>query len=390
MYPKKDELSDNMVAIQRGRYKSLKIKHCSKVFCGQTTQMLVLFALLFAGKAMAVNVDGLYKVEIPVESQRNEEREAAIQKAMELMLIRVTGNSQVMLLPEIPNLLAETRKYIRQFRYARASESGIPAFGANASDQVLRVVFDEKSVKEALWKAGLPVWSNARPATLVWIAIQDTDRRYLLDANEGREIVAVIDTQAKNRGIPLLYPLLDLEDQVNIKVSDVWGGFSENIVRASGRYPAEEIFYGRIFLDPFGNWQARWTLVHGEQTKTWESTGVDMSQVLEEGVWGLADNIAARYTSSSVAGADQGVLRMRVGQVKNIRDLVRATRYLESLAQISRMQLSRVEADQVTYQIELRSDQQALSRAISLGQVLAEDGGAISGEGTSLAYRLMQ
>ena len=346
--------------------------------------------LLFAVTGVnAATVEHLYDVSYPVETQQAQERKTAIENALLELLVRVTGNSQIGELPQIAELLERASGFVRQFQYS-TKQSDNSTFGESDKEQaILNVVFDEASIKQALWKYNLPVWGKTRPATLLWLAIQDSEKRYLLDANNGREIVDVINARAQKRGIPVIYPLMDLEDQMNIKVSDVWGGFVDNISNASARYPAEEILSGRIFLDPFGTWQARWTLIHGSEQSVWQISGEDLAVVLEQGMHGLADNIAARYASIASDEAQAG-LQIRITDIGNINALVRVTKYLESLSQIARIHLSKVERTQVTYQIELRSEQQALARAISLGRTLVQENQE-TGEGqTMLAYRLIQ
>lgn len=339
----------------------------------------------------AATVEGLYEVEYPVETQMQEERGAAIEKAFELLLIRITGNSKIMELPASAELLKEAPQFVRQFRYSESKvstgQNGSFLDGAK-TQQVLHVVFNENAVKQALWNNHLPVWSKTRPATLIWIAIQDSDRRYILDSNETPEIAAVINAQAEKRGIPVIYPLMDLEDQVNIKVSDIWAGFKDNVVKASSRYPAEEIYVARIFLDPFGTWQARWTLLHGDETKVWQNSGADLSEILEQGIWQLGDELAQLYASTALAGDDQNILRLKVADVKNLKDLVRTREYLESVAQISNLYLARVEKSDVTFHVELRSDIAALTRSIALGRTLDKDSQSTQ-EQMLLSYRLL-
>jgi hypothetical protein len=357
-------------------------------------QLLALVALLACTiSANAVVVSGLYEVSYPVASQQVQERKAAIKHALVELLIRVTGNSQIMEMPQAAQMLEKAPGYVRQFRYAFETvmqHTGDPGFSETQKEQqVLNVLFDEAAIKQALWKNKLPVWGKTRPATIVWIAIQDAERRYLLDSNVSKDIVDVINTQAKKRGIPVIYPLLDLEDQMNINVSDVWGGFADNIANASSRYPAEEIFSGRVFLDPFGTWQARWTLLHGSEQTVWQVSGEELETVIELGVHGLADNVAARYASTATDEAQEG-LRIQIANVGNIKALVKTTKYLESLSQIAKIHLAKVESKQVTYQIELRTDQESLTRAISLGRTLAQDPNAVGDEPSLLAYRLVQ
>ena len=344
--------------------------------------------LVLISSVHAATVEQLYEVSYPVETQQPEERKAAIEQALLELLVRVTGNSQIAESPQAVELLKNSAGFVRQFQYSiRPAED--TTFGESNKEQpILNVLFDEISIKQALWRHNLPVWGKTRPATLLWVAIQDSEKRYLLDANNGREIVDVIDGLAQKRGIPVIYPLMDLEDQMNIRVSDVWGGFADNISSASMRYPAEEVLSGRIFLDPFGTWQARWTLAHGGEQTVWQISGEDLAIVLEQGMHGLADNVAARYASIASEDAQSG-LQIQIADIGDINALVKATKYLESLSQISKLHLAKVDSAQAVFQIELRSDSKALTRAISLGRTLMQDTQEADVGNAVLAYRLI-
>ena len=52
---------------------------------------------------------------------------------------------------------------------------------------------------------------------------------------------------AKERGVPLSLPLMDLTDNVNISTYDVWGRFVEPLRKASTRYGVDNIIGARVY-----------------------------------------------------------------------------------------------------------------------------------------------
>ena len=175
-------------------------------------------------------------------SQSEKERKEASKQAFEVLLVRLTGRRDLAE-TEIGKVLIENaRLYVSSFRYELIKEKVFesvdvmpvrsvlddeppmqqePIERQSIEDeepelkptQKLVVRFDEKAVKNSLWKQKLPVWGKTRPSTLLWVAVQDQNKRVLLDANEPTALLSYIERQAEKRGIPMLYPLTREEAQ---------------------------------------------------------------------------------------------------------------------------------------------------------------------------------
>lgn len=337
--------------------------------------------------ASAVVVDGLYEVKVPVLGQNQSEREEAVRAAFSRLLVRITGTPEVLNREVTQTLLQKAAQFVQQYRYQL-----VPAASGNGTEtetQVLNVVFDAAATDQALWANGLPVWGRTRPATLVWLAVQESETRYLLDANNPSQILGVLQERAVDRGLPLVFPLLDLEDRFRVSVSDVWANFNEPIQEASKRYDTEAVLVGRVFQDIMGGWQARWTVYEGKNVTAWSSQGEDLEAVVGEGVDGVANELASRY--ANIGGREEGALSIAVADVATVDDYVRTTRYLESLTPVEAVQVVTIEPARITYRLQLRGSQEGLAQAINLGNTLALDQIDIPepGNGLTLAYRLL-
>jgi len=391
----------------------------------KTNAIFLVFALFMAvcSSVNAITVDRLFEVGVPVVSQSEAERKQASRQAFEILLVRITGRRDF---PETEigrQMIDNARRYVSSFRYeayqAPAFESADPAIDLVPDEnlqadetvspqapalepvselepepeptQKLVVSFDHKAVKNKLWKQKLPVWGKTRPSTLLWVAIQDANQRILLDANEPTALFAYIQTQAEKRGIPLLYPLLDLEDQININVTDVWGAFEEPVKNASARYQPEAILSARLFLDPFGVWQSRWTLFQGSDEISWQLAAPDLKTAAIDGLDQLADRLAQRYAHVSSVEDDSEFL-IYISDANKLADFVRVNKYLSGLSSVKSVDLTQVKANELVFRLDLRSNASALKQAIKLGKVLftTEDPFAPETEQSDgLAYRLM-
>ena len=108
--------------------------------------------------------------------------------------------------------------------------------------------------------AGLPVWGSNRPNVLLWIALGDGHRRELLGETGADEFNIELKRQAQLRGLPVYYPLWDLEDTASLSLAEIWGSFLDRIDRASSRYQPDTILTARLQQESSGLWSANWNV----------------------------------------------------------------------------------------------------------------------------------
>src|ERR1700722_17064182 len=83
------------------------------------TWLIVLFLLLLSTtKVFAVKINSLYQGEVPVHSQSLQDRQQATQEALAQVLIKVSGNSQVISNPRIKSRLRMAASLIQEYTYA--------------------------------------------------------------------------------------------------------------------------------------------------------------------------------------------------------------------------------------------------------------------------------
>ncbi len=327
---------------------------------------------LFSVGVQAVRVPGLYEVEIPVVDQTESVRDEGLQTALRLVLIKLTGDRQAAARTSLLPLLKRARSYLQQYRYHEVSKTEETESGEliHSVETRLWVKFDEENLNQALRALSVPVWGRERPSILIWLAISDQSGRHLVGLENGAEYVQPIDRRAAQRGIALLYPLLDLDDSRALRASDVWGGFRQPIFDASRRYHADAILTGAIESPVPGIWEARWTAYIDNQMANWTGESDLLEAVLDEGVDKLADILAAQFARTAVfAGVNQ--VRLSVADIINVDQYARVLRYLSSLNSVSDVEVKKVEDGRVTFLLEAHGGELAVSQAIELGRILA-------------------
>lgn len=181
----------------------------------------------------------------------------------------------------------------------------------------------------------------------------------------------VMQRQAQRRGVPLFVPLWDLEDQVQLRFTDVWGNFQDSIRAASARYATEAILVGRLFRQAGGVWEARWSLYQGAHVDHWRAASPLQAEVLSVGVDGAADRLGQRFAQIFDESQSSRV-RVTVRDINSVEDYARAMEFLQSLDVVTSLQVERVNGSYTTFDLRVRGDSSGLAQTISFGRTLLE------------------
>jgi hypothetical protein len=326
-------------------------------FCGRARPArlasLALSWALVAGPAQAVRVDDLYAASAPVADASPEATRTALVEALRRVLVKVTGSESAGRDPMVMSQFGDPSAIVQQFRRDPAGS--------------LWAQFDAVAVRKGLALAGLPVWGEDRPATVVWLAY-DTGggERDVLGSGEASGPVATalrrdLLAAAASYAVPLVLPLRDSEDLAAVTYADLWGDFSEPVVRASARYEAEAVLIGRARLFPAGMTDVRWTLMLHEERQEWRGD-------VAAGPAGLAERMAQRLASST--SADLQAVRFQVAGIRTLADYGLVLNYLQSLDAIESVQLGHVANDAMIFDLKLRGGREQLTRSLAVGRVV--------------------
>jgi hypothetical protein len=343
--------------------------------------LLLLLVALGCRSAEGAEVKGLHIAEVPVAGQQTEQRNAAIRDAFREVLVKVTGHRGVVKREGLKLPIQEAAGFVQKYSYRLAPESD----SAGISDEpqrLLEVEFDEGSVNQLLRELGLPAWGGNRPLILVWLGIEKEGRRVHL--TPGLDVVieqAALDV-GRDRGLPVLLPLMDFEDRDRLRISDLWGGFSTTIRAASRRYDPDLIVSGRLHQVSDQLWRVHWTLLKENGFFNWKSEGPSRASATESGLQQLADRLAAQFAPIGNV-TDVIDFRMRIGGIQYLGDYERVQDYLQGLNSIEQVELLYAEPQAVVFDLRVRGGREVLDREISMGSMLQRDpgGGAGSVEG---------
>lgn len=332
----------------------------------QALCLLILCLATLPAQAV-VEVDGLYQVEKPVSSQNASERTRAMSAALVEVLVRMAGRDPISSQPSLTRALATAGRYVQQYNYFESEV--VDQAGQLQPQLMLRMIFDADRLRTLLEQSGLAVWGKARPVTLLWLALEQGGRRYILADGQQSEARSMVELEARRRGVPLLLPLMDLEDQSTVQLADVWGGFDDSVRKASRRYGADSVVVGRLWRDRSGGWAGRWSLYLPDQDLHWQVASTQLKTALGDGIDGMADTMISRY-ALLLGDAEAQAVDIVVSPVTGLDSYARLGSMLSQLDPVTDVELVSMQADQVRYRLTVRGGPRILVQSLSISTLL--------------------
>jgi hypothetical protein len=328
----------------------------------RTSMLVVLVAgSLWQTAADAARFENLYTVTVSQDPAVPNAADVAMRSALARVLVRVTGSRGAPLEPALTPLLAAAGDYRSSSGWLRPGEFQVGFLGSR--------------IEQTLRQLGMPVWGPERPLTLLWVAVDDgAGGRALLGAGgvadfgtpPAQSTVQLIEAVraelaavADERGLPIAWPLLDLEDLSAVSATDVWGGFEDRIVTASARYRADAVLIGRVRPGLFGN-EVDWVFVYGTERRGLPLAGV------RDGLDIAADRYAADL--STIGGAS--VTSLTIRDVLTPEDYGRVVSYLERQSVLENVDVEAYEHGTLRMRVAARGDARVLERVLALGGTL--------------------
>ncbi|WP_157678368.1 DUF2066 domain-containing protein [Oleiphilus messinensis] len=325
---------------------------------------IMFLVAVFAPAAQAVVVSELYEATIPVSGKAAAVENEAFALALSQVLVKVSGDPEVLQHPDIKTQSSDPKKLIAQFGY----RAGVDA----ANPFNLRVVFIKPSIDKMLKASGFPLWGGNRPSVLVWIAREESGQREVVGNASQQGFVEGLQLAAARRGVPAYIPVMDLQDETAVTVSDVWGLFVDPVVEASSRYNADAVVLVKTYGNS-GGWSGRWMMdLKGQQFSGSfrVSSPLEVSQlVIDE----IATVLAKQYAVHDALVDGEGRIELEISGVEQFRDYVGAYQYLEALAPVQSLDILRVHDGAIQVSVWVAGNEARLRQYIELDRKLVPD-----------------
>ena len=366
------------------------------------TLVAVLLSTVFAAPPASASVDiDLFTVTIAVGSNSSEARKQASRTAMNTLLVRVTGDARASdNYPLLGSSLARASDYVVSYSYEHIKPIAQPALVNNHADELgppsgavapeqlqLKLVFQSMAIKRLLSDAGAPFWQADRPGVLVWLADQSYSPSYGQGYDENQVQRLLVNTEtaparfaglqaaAQRRGIPLIEPLLDLDEMRRITVDDIWQMDYLKIQSASERYDSPAVLIGRLSQATDQSWVGQWSLLYRGQRQTELFRGQTLSDFFDLGANIAADSMASDYTVRAGQQQMGSTMYLSVSGVRSQRDYVAVVEYLRKITALNSIRLDTVENERCHFTVVTGASREKLRALIELNKRFELQGG---------------
>jgi len=317
--------------------------------------------MIISSQGNAVHVDNLYEAAVPVKDQNPSSRAAALEDILRKVIIKVTGQNVAPAgLFQRP---LQIEHMVQQFGYESRQQS------VTARPELhLWAKLDPTGVKQLIRQAALPIWPEERPATLVWLAIDDKAGRLIVAEDSDHEAVSQLHQAANQRGLPIILPLMDLQESSVVDFDSIVTMQPDQLRLPSEKYGSQQVLVGHIQNVEGSHWRGRWKLL-GEGEEVTTTPAGPLSDVLQAGINPLASRIAQQFSSYSYVDSEQ-YIDLAVDDINGAADYAHSLKYLQSLSLVSQVDVVGVEKQMVNFRLHTRADLAAVLKVIDLGRVL--------------------
>jgi len=300
--------------------------------------------------ANAGQVDNLYQVSVPADGGVDKWQSLALHQ----VLVRVSGKSDINNIEAIDIELKNPSSYIKQFEVI-----------SHVDGNQMRVLLDAVRVNQLLQQNNIAVWGSLRPDILVWLVMQNGIEREFLRQTDATFNIALRQAFT-GAALPILHPLYDIEDLLQLSPTDVWAGFWQQIIQASGRYNADEVIAAtidQITIDEKLLWRLSWQRQQDNRVLRNEVTAEDETSLMQQFTLILAKQLAEQYASVMTTETFAELI-IEVQQLADISDIVHVQRLLQQIVGISQVSITRYETNMAQYRLTSQVSADALMNAL--------------------------
>lgn len=318
--------------------------------------LLIILFVFSSLNVEAIEVKDLYRYEILVNDKTRTSRLAASKDALGKVLLKVSGQKIDLTSSAIRKAKRNIPSYMLKYEY----------FDGDNDQQFLIVQFEASKVNKLLELEELPIWGNRRPLVALWLATEDELRRELVTQDSYPQLEQLLTDKASRRGLPIVIPLLDLEDRELVSVTDVWANFSDPIILASQKYNSERIVTARLYQDSQNQlWKLDWRFSDEVQFTLNELVG-DKQQIVGKMIDDVSDKLAIQYAVESLSLNESGLFDITITGLNDFSNVELAKRKLLSFSVVESVLLKVVKENKFHMQLRLSGSSLDLANALKL------------------------
>ncbi len=342
----------------------------------------------------ALQVNGLYEQRVAIANESDTERDRAFREALEAVLLKITGERRWLEHPVLQQAVRNAQSYVEGISYASETVEVIadelprpadpetdqagqvdPELAASSlpalrEQRYIDVNFAASLLDELLASANIPVWDSNRPSVLAWMVLQNAEgERSMLTADSNPRIIAIIQDFATERGLPIIFPVLDFEDRRALSEEALWTQDEAVISVASSRYGADSVLSGRLLFTASGELVGLWQFIFQGQVEVFDGYDEELAGYLNAPLDRITNQLAS-YFAIVPETSSQQVVRLRVEGIKDLSAYSALVSYVSSLGLVQSVSMAALDGERLELQLGLLGDPQQLFELIALDRDL--------------------
>ena len=329
-------------------------------------RFFAVISLFFSVHSVALPQISPYQGLVPAENSNEDKlREAALEQ----VLIKVSGNVDIVKLDGSKTLAKNIPDMLAQFGYQDINDK-----------RFYFALFEKQAINSALNAMQQPIWGETRPSPLIWLVNEDRQltSENMIDSSQDGAISWGLNKSQIERGITGKFPLVDLDDLLTVSVSDVSGRFYQTVADASKRYDAEYFVLANLTSINAQQWQLKWELVQYnaqskknqvliKQTSNGDKAGV-MSTMLGE----IADYYAKQFAILENNGARSAQL-LNINNINSLAKLMSINDILNNLNSVESFEVVSLDDKKLEVLVTLKGSLASLENALNAQPKLQKD-----------------
>ena len=304
----------------------------------------------------AVKVSSLYRADVLVLSQSDDEKEKAARIGLTQILIKLTGDAEIESDPKTQLALKNALSYVQEFSYSSSGEN----------QYTIHILYDKTSLKNLLKKSDKAYWGENRPLTLIWLDVTNPHQATEVIGSESpSHVLNRIKQQGKKYGLPVIFPIMDMADLVEVSTEDIKSMNTDLLKQASKRYRASVILIGKIENEM----QSQWQLIFENKQWDWMITGKSIDEMTNAALYKTSQIFAKNFAVKTKDAANNW-LTIEVAQVNDNENLQLLLHYLKQLTSVQQVNLSQITGDAVQLSILIHGSLTSFQQNALIGQHL--------------------
>ncbi|MBO8414805.1 MAG: DUF2066 domain-containing protein [Proteobacteria bacterium] len=188
-----------------------------------------------------------------------------------------------------------------------AGEADRALAGASITADTITLTFDKAKVDELLNSQGIEAWQGLNTPIIVWMADESLTDKSLVDGEHFTYFAKALNNAAAGYQLRLMYPLMDLDDIMQVNEGTILSRNDAQLAAASVRYGADYILSAAV-SDSDGALSVKWNLLDKNGTAV---GGASLQGLPDETAQTVAGDLARSLMavqSARAAGGDSGAL----------------------------------------------------------------------------------